>query len=209
MKIKVQLSVKSVKNAIQRLEKRKKLLQSEEVWKEFLFGCCEELIRLANANIENYDIGVNVKNDIINSWEYASSFNGNKIVLRNKSEKGVFVEFGVGIVGEQEPHPLAAQEGYEYNVPSNAKDRAALQGFEYGTWIFYKNAKDLDLPSSALDDRIIFNEPSRNSERMLIRTKGTPATMFLFKAVQQFKAQNLAKDIWQRAINKYGRLVWT
>ena len=168
-----------------------------------MFGCCEKIIELANRNLESYDIGVNVKDKIFSSWTYENSFADNKVVLKNTCDKAVYVEFGVGIVGQESPHELANQEGYEYNIPTTPKIFANAQGFEWGTWIFYQNAKDLDLPSSALDDRIIFNEPSRNSERMLIRTRGTPATMFVFKAVQEFKAQDLAKEIWLATAKKY------
>lgn len=202
-KFKATLSTNSIDKVIAQLEKVKAQLQSGNPMRDLLYGCCEKIIEIANRNIAGYDIGVNVMNEIIGSWEYKSSFDGNKIVLRNNTAKAVFVEFGVGIVGQQNPHENATQAGYEYNKASTAKTQANAQGFEYGTWIFYQNAKDLDLPATALDDRVIFNEPERNSERMLIRTKGTPATMFVFKAVQEFKALNYAQDIWKQVVKKY------
>ena len=98
--------------------------------------------------------------------------------LINEYQKAVYVEFGTGIVGEENPHKMASSAGYEYNVDSPYKD-------EQGRWTFYADLEELDLPIKGDDraDITYFNEPNRNSTRMLIRTSGAPATMFVFTAV--------------------------
>jgi hypothetical protein len=135
-------------------------------------------------------------NEIIGSWEYKSSFDGNKIVLRNNTAKAVFVEFGVGIVGQQNPHENATQAGYEYNLPSEHK--YAGNYHDENTWRFYKNSiENVDLQSD------YYETWQTRSGDLKIITTGSPATMFVFKAVQEFKALNYAQDIWKQVVKKY------
>lgn len=197
------LSTKSINAVVKDLKKKKTELEKTMV-KEFFFDCCRKIIEYANANINSYPIGNNVLFDIMTNWEYVKSFTGHSIVLRNKAEKAAYVEFGVGIVAENSPHPLANDVNYDYNRPSFAKSTAIAQGKPDGTWVFYQNQDDLDLPTSALDDRIYFNEPNtRRSNRMLIQTRGTEPTMFLFNAVLKFVNNNDAKKIWESIKQRY------
>lgn len=199
MKINIDLNPKSVEEAIKRLESVKSQIKNKMV-EELLVRCCEFFINRANYYISLVDVGVNVRASIENSWSYQLS--GKTAKITNTSNKAVFVEFGVGIVGKDEPHPNASESGYEYDKPSDAKARAELQGFPDGTWIFYQNARDLDLPSEALDDRVIFNEPNRNSERMLIRTRGTKGAMYAYNALVDLQTFGIS-EIWQQITAKY------
>ena len=207
MKYEANLSSTSLNKVIKELKKQKRLYEKTMV-KEFFFECCRKIIEYANENIRDYEIGKNVLFEIMTEWEYVGSFTGHSIVLRNVAEKAAYVEFGVGIVAEGEPHPLAYKVGYEYNVPSVAKMFSStinynMKNFEEGTWVFYQNLDDLDLPLSALQDRIYFNEPERDRTRMLIRTQGTEPTMFLYKAVLRFVNAGDAKIIWERIKREY------
>lgn len=194
--IKVKLSPKSVGKAIEQLEKLKATIKSGNVIKDFLFGCCEKIIELANRNLESYDIGVNVKDKIFSSWTYENSFAENRVVLKNTCDKAVYIEFGVGVVGQRNSHELADREGYEYNIPTLSK--YAGNYHDENTWRFYKNSiEDVDLRNG-------FYEvwQTQNGEFKII-TQGSPATMFVFKAVQEFKAQNLANEVWLATAKKY------
>lgn len=196
------LSTKGINAIVRDLKKRR--AKYETMVKEFFFDCCRKIIEYANANIRNYPIGDKVLFDIMTNWHYAESFTGNSIVLSNRAEKAAYVEFGVGIVAESSPHPLANDVNYDYNKPSFAKSTAIAQGKPDGTWVFYQNQDDLDLPTSALDDRIYFNEPNtRRSNRMLIQTRGTEPTMFLFNAVLMFINNNDAVKIWEEVKQRY------
>lgn len=205
------LSTKSINAVVKDLKKKKTELEKTMV-KEFFFECCKKIIEYANANINSYPIGNNVLFDIMANWHYADSFTGKSIVLSNRAEKAAYVEFGVGIVAENSPHPIASEVNYEYNKPTLAKRRSentigiGTRHFADGTWIFYTNENDLDLPPSALEDRIIFNEQRASSNtdgvvsksnRILVRTRGTEPTMFLFNAVLKFINNNDAKTIWE------------
>ena len=204
MRYEATFSSKSINSVVKELKKRKKDLE-EKMVKEFFFECCRKIISYANDNIRDYPIGNGLLLDIMTEWEYADSFTGDSIILRNKAEKAAYVEFGVGIVAEGAPHPMAYEVGYEYNIPTTAKIYSSTTGggFEYGTWIFYQDQDQLDLPPSALDDRIYFNEPTRDRSRMLIRTRGTEPTMFLFNAVLRFVSAGDAKRLWSEIKQRY------
>lgn len=192
MKIKITLNEKSIKEAITAFNKAKSQLPVMK--KEFYEKCCENITQLANKNLISWDIGENVKDDILNGWVYDVFENG--AIIKNNAKKAVYVEFGTGIVGQEQPHPNSSNTNYEYNRESKYKDSE-------GRWTFYQNLFDLDLPTEYSDDRIYFHETRRNSERMLVRTSGAPASLFVFNAILEFKEKNLAKKIWEEIKVKY------
>ena len=194
MKITVNLNQSSVRSAIAKLQKAKSQLPT--MLNELLMQSCEALIVLANQNLEWVGIGDAVKEKIKLSWSYTVK-NG-VATLINSYQKAVYVEFGTGIVGEENPHKMASSAGYEYNVDSPYKD-------EQGHWTFYADLEELDLPIKGDDraDITYFNEPNRNSTRMLIRTSGAPATMFVFNAILRFKSEKHGKTLWDGIKAKY------
>lgn len=194
MKITVNLNQSSVRSAIAKLQKAKSQLPT--MLNELLMQSCEALIVLANQNLEWVGIGDAVKEKIKLSWSYTVK-NG-VATLINEYQKAVYVEFGTGIVGEENPHKMASSAGYEYNVDSPYKD-------EQGRWTFYADLEELDLPIKGDEraDITYFNEPNRNSTRMLIRTSGAPATMFVFNAILRFKSEKHGKTLWDGIKAKY------
>lgn len=213
MRYETSLSSRGINAIVKELKKRRQELEKTMV-REFFYECCTKIIKYANDNIRGYPIGGNVLLDIMTSWERVDNPMSNGVILRNKAEKAAYVEFGVGAVAENEPHPKASEVGYEYNVPSTAKIYSSTSGagFKYGTWFFYTNENDLDLPPSALEDRIIHDEQRASkradgevtkSNRMVIRTRGTEPTMFLFNAVIKFLNNGDAKRIWEGIKQRY------
>lgn len=194
MKLTIDLDSKSVKAAIAALQKAKS--QIPQMIDELLTKSCEILITLANQNLEWVGVGSEVKEMIKSSWNYTVK-NGIATIV-NEYQKAVYVEFGTGIVGEENPHANAKSAGYDYNVDSPYKD-------EQGRWTFYANLEELDLPIADNErvDAIYFNEPKRNSTRMLIRTSGAPATMFVFNAAMRFKSEKHAQTLWNSIKAKY------
>lgn len=190
MKLTIDLDSKSVQNAITELYRAR-----NKVWKaldELLALSCERLILLANQNLEWVEIGDMVKEKIKASWSY-TVLNG-VATLTNEYQKAVYVEFGTGVVGEQNPHENAKEAGYDYNVDSPYKD-------EQGRWTFYTDYEDLDIPMDALSDITVFRKD--NASRMQIRTSGAPATMFVFNAIMRFKSEKHAQQLWEQVKEKY------
>ena len=141
MKLQVELNPKSIEQVLSKLKKAKYQSTKGTLIKEYLEYVCLWIINKANWYLELADLGELVKLEIRNGWEYDITIDGAKIT--NRTDKAVFVEFGVGIVGQQNPHPNATIDGYEYNKPSTAKSSD-------GSWSFFANTNELDLPTNAL-----------------------------------------------------------
>lgn len=177
MKLHIDLSKKSVDNAIKRLETVKKNLNN--YYQEFLLECYDWFKRHANKLLQLTDIGENVKSGIESGWQYIFT-SDNSIKISNVHDSAVYVEFGVGIVGQESPHKNAMQAGYKYNIPSEAKD-------ENGVWRFYKNIADLDMPKSALNYESKQLSESRKRERWFIATAGAAGAMYAYNALIDLK----------------------
>jgi hypothetical protein len=177
MKINVELSPKSIQEAIKKLQFAKKQMKGN-MMKDFLEDVCMWIINRANMYLDNSDIGEFVKADIKNGWEYEFTDDGAKLI--NRTEKSVFVEFGVGVIGETDPHPNASAEGYEYNVQSESKSAD-------GSWSFFANTNELDLPTNALLSHNWYNDMrgrgGESGKRLFVMTKGTQGVMYAYNAI--------------------------
>lgn len=158
----------------------------------YLQKCVTKIIELANQNLMITDIGSEVKSLIQSSWQI-SPVVGNRIVLSNnaKFERGknlaVFVEFGVGIVGQGSKHILASQANYDYNVLTDAKD-------QFGNWVY-----TLEGGENRMNIESNYYESENTANGLRIKTQGSPATMFLFKAWKTFETSGLYKMLWEQA----------
>lgn len=198
MKLSVGLNRKSIKNAVKSLETAKKQLVKEMV-EELLISYCVRIIHLANENLDKLDLGDSTRRGIQSSWLISEVKNG-AITLTNDWHKqhgqwemaSAYVEFGVGVVGEN-THPEASEVGYQYNMPSSSKD-------ETDTWYFYTNDTDLDLPRSAIDKE---KSGTYKGGRLKVATQGTQATRFLYNAVMDFDKNNEAQKLWQEIKARY------
>lgn len=208
MKIQVALNKKSIQDAIKKVNAVKKMMP--KIQQDFLQEVAIWIINRANEYIDRADLGSNVKAELQNHWSYATTASGIKIVnitnvtrkVRSKEETvplAVLIEFGVGVVGEGKPHPLADEEGYEYNVdsPSKASD---------GEWHFYANQSDLDLPKSAVNYGL-YGHGSR--KRMSIYTYGAKGVWYAYNAIVDVKTE-LAKsnggeigELWETVLKRY------
>lgn len=187
MKIQVSLNRKSIKNAIKQLNKAKKQLQGEML-NEFYKKCFNYFVSQANFYLISSGIGDLVIAEIQSSWNYERTLNGAKFT--NDAEKAVYVEFGVGIVGEGNKHPNAEQTDYQYNVPSKSKfpiDDA---------WRFKAYEDELDIPQKA-----IISHDYTSDGRMRILTMGTEGVWYAHKALMDLRTQY--RRFWEDIKIKY------
>lgn len=89
----------------------------------------------------------------INLKAYEKDYKKGFIISSGNDEVAVYNEFGIGMVGANEPNPLASDLGYEYNKQSPHKGVApegaiAQYGKEYcdrvttpDTWWYFKEGK--------------------------------------------------------------------
>lgn len=167
MKIKIKLNQKSIEQAKNKLLYIKNLFP--QMQKDFLESVALWIIDKANFYIKNSDIGNNVKSDIQNSW--ISEISSNVVKIRNTSEKAVFVEFGVGVVGQGNAHPKATEQGYEYNMDSPYKDRKGN-----GTWLFKSQMENLDIPQDQA-------EFIKDEGDYVVITRGTKGVWYAYNAI--------------------------
>lgn len=191
MKINIELNQKSIQEAKRKLLQLKKAVPLAT--KDFLEDVAMWLIDRANIHLDNSDIGENVKIEIRNGWVY--NFTANGIQITNSTDKAVFVEFGVGIVGQQDSHPQANAENYEYNIPNRAK-------FLGGYWSFEQSLSDLDLPLDSVD-----YEKSTNG--FVFLTQGAKGVWYAYNAIQDAKMELTRPNggeigaLWEKAKRKY------
>lgn len=182
-KITIELNTKSIKDARKYLLNLKK--QIPKMQQEFLMAVAHWVTSRANTYINLSDIGSLVKDQIKGGWEYEQTPNGVKII--NRTEKAVFVEFGVGVVGQSKSHPNASAEGYEYNMESPYKTAD-------GTWYFWTNSNELDLPLSAMEDiRGYDDHRGDKGKRIIFGTRGAKGVWYAYNAIVDAQTE-LAKS---------------
>ena len=163
--VKVGLNNKSIEKAKEKLELVKKQLMGD-AFIAFMDKCCQWIINRANSYLQATTIGQSVKDDIMANWIYDKSTN--PIIITNTSDKAVYVEFGVGIVGQSSPHANAASKGWDYNIGNKINKTT-------NEWIFnVQNDADIDI-----QEAYIINK----SEHLSIRTRGSPAVMYAYNAI--------------------------
>jgi hypothetical protein len=171
---------------------------------EFLMEVAHWLTNRANDYITNSDLGSLVKDQIRGGWGYEPTANGVKII--NRAEKAVYVEFGVGIVGQSQAHPNATAEGYEYNMDSPNKSTD-------GSWTFFANSEELDLPKDALLAHNWYEgkrgKGGEKGKRLLIMTRGAKGVWYAYNAIVDAQME-LAKanggkigELWEKVKKRY------
>lgn len=189
MNIKIYLNSKSIKNAIDVLEKQKRIL-TDQVIPKFLNRAAQRIGELANENLDKSDIGATIKSYIKSNW-FIKTISKSRTILYNMSWKSAYVEFGVGIVGQSSAHPNASETDWEYNLKTIHKN-------SQGGWTFYVNdMKELDLPQEAVIEEIVSVDGNVG-----IYTKGTQGVWYLFNAMEDFKLRE-AKPLWEEIKKKY------
>jgi hypothetical protein len=188
MKINIELNPKSIHQAIAILKKQKTVLVNKAIH-EFMELSSDWIINRANEILDRSDIGENIKNEISDGWD-TKWIAPNHLEIINHSRKAVYVEFGVGIIGQTDKHPNADEAGYEYNVESSNK-------FGQGFWQFTVPSADyLDLPQKA-----IINQDNVKYGISII-TQGTEGVWYFFNAVEDFKLREQQR-LWEKIKNKY------
>lgn len=190
--INISLDEKSIDDAIKELEKAKQQLQTQML-ADFRKALCEWIVERANLYLEVSSIGYAVINDIKSHWEYPANYADEVLTIRNTSDKAVFVEFGVGRVGQSSPHYLAGQQGYEYSIGEKINQ-------ETGQWIFSPTQKEnIDLKYGYW---VRFGHGA-------IGTSGSPATMYAYNAVVDALTELRSPDggeigrLWKEVADRY------
>lgn len=165
-----------------------------ELPRVFLEKCAKWIREEADNNLSRIPMDYEVISLIQKNW-VTSPVVGNKITLSNVANYGagknvaVFVEFGVGSVGQSKAHEMADETNYEYNVPSRYKHSD-------GKWTFNAHHQQYAID---LNKGYYYIYQRENSGQITAVTKGSPANMFLFKAVKAFETSGIYQQLWEQA----------
>jgi hypothetical protein len=189
--INVFLNQSSITNAIKKLQQTQK--EIDTMLDEFLAECCKWFIDRANIYVKTGHRGSNVEQDIITSWTYVVG--GGVATIKNNSDKAVYVEFGVGLLGEQNPHPNAKITDYNYNIQNNSKFKS-YNGEDW--WIFkLETEDDLDL----YPEDYLFKYARSG---LYFVTKGSWGTMFAHRTIVDMVIQPKAiQRLWEKVKQKH------
>lgn len=195
MIVNVELSHNSIKNAIKQLKKFEKhyvgFSSENSSMQKFLERCYYRIIEIANRYIDALEgfEEPEIKNSLKTGW--SMSIIGGMLTVTNDNDKAVFLEFGVGLVGEGSPHPQASEENYNYNIPTDYKKAD-------GTWQFKTHSAEEPVDLKRRNYEI---KPLYRGQRLLISTKGNEAGLYAYNALMDFVMNNEGQRIWEE-LNK-------
>ncbi|MCM1440075.1 MAG: hypothetical protein NC131_12865 [Roseburia sp.] len=176
------LDLRTVDKAIRRIEQYQKRI--EELIPEFLKRCAEVVRDKANDFIDGLGYDEATKTALKGGWKPIKK--DNPTVLENAYDKAVYIEFGTGIVGSGQSHEMASESGYKYDMNAHGE-----KGWRFNItsdeW-----ADGIDLPDAYYSKSNL----GHTGMWFTIRTKGAPATMFLYQAASDFMDYKLYKRIW-------------
>lgn len=182
------LDKKSIDVALKQLTEQKNLFKKMK--KEFFNECCELFIVKANGYISMLDIGETIKSELMNGWSYVATDLGARIT--NAFEKAAYVEFGSGVVGERDPHPMAAKNNYQYNTSTPSKN------FD-GSWVFESSDSQLDTPRDKVT--VVGGQFNELGGGIQYKTFGTQGAMYAYNALMDVSMQT--QRIWHSIKAKY------
>lgn len=185
-KIEINFDTKSIRNAINQVREIKKKMLTE-IPDRFLTKCLEWVQdRANNVYLPSLNISSKVLGDIFAGWNIERVNESTKRLV-NDSDNAVFIEFGVGVVGEQNPHPNAkdTNPNYEYNVDSGKKDK-------YNQWRFRVNENgSIDLVDGYY-----------TKQGDLVTTTGSPANLYLYNAAMDLISTGGYEMLWKETLNE-------
>ena len=190
MKLEIGLSRESINKAIKALRNEEKRLNSQMI-PDFLIECCKWFINRANKYLDKSQIGQNVVNGIKDSWSYSVLADKKTARVVNDNNKAVFVEFGVGLMGQSIPHPNAKSEGYIYD----SHERTA-SGNPY--WVFNVDSEeDVDMQQG-----YIFKNAKDGG--LWIITKGSWGELYAYRTLMDFSLEKkVLKGLWTKIKLRY------
>ena len=189
-KIEINFDTKSIEKAINQIKQIKKKLYTE-IKDLFLTKCLEWVRDRANFYLSNIPMDNDVITTIQGAWDI-KNVTRNVKMLYNTSQPATFVEFGVGIVGQQHEHPEASKEGYEYNKPSRYKHSD-------GKWVFNSSHKEYAID---LNEGYFGVYQRENSGKTVVVTKGSPANLYLYNAGMDLLSSGEYHRLWKETLKE-------
>ena len=162
---------------------------SKEIPHTYLKKCVNFIITRANTYLFMTNVDGSIISDIESKWEIQPIRN-NQITLVNTSDKAVYLEFGVGVVGQKQSHPNSEITNYQYNVPSHSKTKV-------GSWAFYVDeSRGIDIVAG------LYSVIAKDNGKTVAVTKGSPSQMYLYNAMMDLISTGEYKKLWEETLNE-------
>lgn len=188
--IKINFDLKSLKRAIKQVDEINRKFK-KNICPTFIKKCLIWIKDRANTYLQNINMDGEIITDIQNSWSIEAISN-NVMRLVNTSRKAVFVEFGVGVVGQQNSHPEANGQSYEYNKPSRFKHSD-------GRWYFNAQHKQYAID---LNEGYFAIYQRENSGKIVAVTKGSPANLYLYNSAMDLLSTGTHQTLWAETLKE-------
>lgn len=196
MKLNIGLNETDIKKAIDFINPKINNLL-DNIIQMFIKFSMQDILRIASVNLlTTANIDNELVDDVWRHWTVTQSKVGIDYIgkIINTHDKAVYLEFGVGRVGSENPHTNAKKSNvgggsYEYDIPTSAKRSD-------GYWFFVPedpNKIDIGTP--------YYKQVGKGTK--FVMTKGQPATMFLYNAMIEFITSNQHKKCWARATSYF------
>lgn len=164
--------------AVKEIEKLKTAIEKARV--DFIKLSIEWLLKRASDNIAvNYP-------DFVS--DFRTIITDNLGVLETTEEQMTYIEFGTGIVGKGNPHELADENDYQYDVNAHG---------ETGWTFTYYTDNKLDVKDSNIISRSKGNHAGMWEK---IHTKGVEAERFMFNAFSDFYNGGIYGQLYKQAL---------
>lgn len=137
MKITVNLNSKSVDSAIKQLQQIKKTLETT-ITTEYLQESLYWIKERANEYLDDRTYAFPDSANISQYW-VIEPISNTRWRLRNTNKIATLVEFGTGMVGGMDEHPLANEENYQYDVNNHGEEGWDFFFYYDGEKYDYKN----------------------------------------------------------------------
>ena len=188
--INIDFSNKSIKNAINQIRNIRTKFSKCYIQDKYLLSVYNYIVSKSNEYLYASGFDNKLISEISASWEY--QITSGILKMTNTHEKSVYVEFGIGIIGQGSGYPQTFNPSYyEYNIPTEYKR-------EDGSWRF-------DLGDGEILDirqQDIISEEIRDNGKTIVKTKGYPATLFVYNAIMDFQSSGMYKKLWNQVLEK-------
>lgn len=184
------LSEESIKNAQKELNNILKKMQ-KQVNMEFISMSLDWIKNRAIEYLYISGLNANMVGQLANSFIKKIGVKSGSLILND--EKGTYIEFGVGIKGNEKGYPNDfAKINWEYNVPSEAKA-------EDGHWNFnLKSNEPLDMLRSSVEEK-----QNAKTGKIYYKTYGQQGVYFMYNAIMDYSNNiSIVGQIYENAMKR-------
>lgn len=165
-----------------------------EVVSIFLHKCANKIVSIANGYLSNINISPSIKAEVESSWdistsEYDPSSGSIKVEISNNGRHAVWLEYGTGFKGKENPYDIDRfnASSYQYDVNKHGQEG----------WEFRSKDTEIDVPTG--NYTVIEGKKS-----FVIITNGYEGCLFAYNAMSDFMGNKIYQEIFEETLKEEG-----